>query len=64
MSSAARTGKIPYRKILLIDLQKKWIGSGWNFSAILFPQGKEFLKLFPDLSLNPLSIEKIPLLRC
>jgi hypothetical protein len=49
---------------LLIDLQKEWIGSGWNFCAIIFPQGKEFLKFFPDLSLSSLLIERFPVLRC
>jgi hypothetical protein len=54
----------PVQEDLLSDLQKKGIGSGWNFCAIISPQGKESLELFPDLSLNPLSIEKVPVLRC
>ena len=54
----------PVQEDLLIDLQKKWMGSGWLFCPVLFLQGKEVLRLFPDLLLNPLSIENILVLRC
>ncbi len=46
------------------DLQKELIGSGWNICAFRFHPGKEFLKLLPDLSLNPFSTEKVLVLRC
>jgi hypothetical protein len=54
----------PIQEDLLTDGQQELMGSGWNFCAYIFPQGKEVLKLFPDLSLTPLSIEKVPALRC
>jgi hypothetical protein len=54
----------PVQEDLLTDVQKELIASGWNFCALIFPQGKEFLNLFPDLSLSPPSIEKVPVLRC
>jgi len=46
------------------DVEEELIGSGWNFCTFIFPQKIEFLKLLSDLSLNPLSIERVPVLRC
>ncbi len=54
----------PVQEDLLTDVPKELIGSGGSFSAIISFQGKEFLRLFPDLSLNLLPIEKVPVLRC
>jgi hypothetical protein len=49
---------------LLVDVQEELTGSGWNVCAFIFIQGKEFLKLIPDLSLNLLSLQRVPVLRC
>ncbi len=46
------------------DLQRELIGAGWNFCAFGFHPGRDFLELLPDLSSNPLSIEKLHILRC
>jgi hypothetical protein len=54
----------PIQEDLLAVVDKKWAGSEWNFSAIIFPPKNESLKLFSALSLNPLSIEKVLVLRC
>ena len=54
----------PGQEDLLADVQKELIGSGGNFGGFIFLQGKESLRLFPDLSLNPLSIQRVPVLRC
>ena len=54
----------PVQEDLLAAVQREFIGSGGNYCAIVSPPGKEFFKLFPDLSLNPLLIEKVPVLRC
>ena len=54
----------PDQEDLLADVQKELIGSGGNWGCFIFLQGKELLRLFPYLSLNPLSIKKDPVLRC
>jgi len=46
------------------DVEEELIGVGWNLGAFIVPQRIEFFRLFPDLSLNPLSIKRIPVLRC
>jgi len=46
------------------DMEEELIGSGSNFSLFIGPGEIQFLKLLSDLPLNPLSIERVPVLRC
>ena len=54
----------PVQEDLLADVQQELVGVGWIFCAVIFDQGNEVSNTFPDLSVNPLSTEKVPILRC